>query len=191
VLFLPLINYFAMNKKPVKKKTKTTDIKKWHKAAAAIIVIAVAAYFIIKIFIKEEPVQNKYVFKKEGELTFFDSSGTVLKKIDIEIADDNYERQLGLMFRETMTGEQGMLFIFPYQTMQSFWMHNTLISLDILFVNDQKKIVTIHKGTNILSDQSYPSTDPAIYVVEVIAGFTDKHNIKTGDKIDWMSMQLK
>jgi len=89
-----------------------------------------------------------------------------------------------------MKENEGMLFIFPIQGNQSFWMRNTLISLDMLFVNDQKQIVTIHKNTKILSDQSYPATQPSIYVVEVLAGYTDKHNIRVGDKINWMGTNL-
>jgi hypothetical protein len=179
-----------MTRKPLSKVKKTTGIKSWQKITAAVILVAAAAFIIINLLTEEEPVQNQYLFKKEGELVFIDSSGTELKKIDIEIAEDEYERQLGLMFRENMNENQGMLFIFPYQSMQSFWMSNTLISLDIIFINNQKKIVTIHKGTNILSEQSYPSSDPAQYVVEVIAGFTDKYNIKTGDRINWMSTKI-
>jgi uncharacterized membrane protein (UPF0127 family) len=83
-----------------------------------------------------------------------------------------------------------MLFIFPRQGAQSFWMRNTLISLDIMFINDQKEIVTIHKNTKILSDTSYPATQPSIYVVEVLAGFSDRHNIQIGDKIDWMGTKI-
>lgn len=176
-----------MSKKTTSVRKKKQGINKWHKITAGVVVLAAAVFLIVNILKEEEPVENKYLFKKEGELSFIDSAGAVLKKIDIEIADNDYERQLGLMFREEMLESQGMLFIFPYQTIQSFWMRNTKLSLDILFINKEKKIVTIHKGTNILSDQSYPSSDPSIYVLEVIAGFTDKFNIKEGDKIDWMS----
>jgi len=84
-----------------------------------------------------------------------------------------------------MEMNQGMLFIFPEEEIRSFWMRNTYISLDMIFVNADKKIVTIHKNTKTLSDQSYASTEPAQYVVEVCAGFSDKYSIKTGDKINW------
>ena len=83
-----------------------------------------------------------------------------------------------------MEENQGMLFIFPADAMQSFWMRNTLISLDMIFINSNKKIVTIHKNTKVLSDQSYPSTSPARYVLEVNAGFTAKHNIQVGDQVE-------
>ena len=131
-----------------------------------------------------EEVQN-YEFEKEGELTFNSSDSKYITSLEIEIAEDNIERSKGLMFRKNMLENQGMLFIFSRQEYQSFWMRNTAISLDIIFVNSNNEIVTIHKNTNTFSDESYPSTKPAIFVVEVIAGFTDKYGINVGDKIVW------
>jgi uncharacterized membrane protein (UPF0127 family) len=154
---------------------------------AAIIVLVIAFILINKSLTKEENSSVKYYhFKKEGELTFVDSTGNPIIKIDIEIADNDYERQLGLMNRENMEEMQGMLFIFPEEKYQSFWMFNTLFSLDMLFIDSNKEIVTIHKNTTPLSEQSYPSSKPALYVLEVNAGFCDRHNIKLGDKVFWM-----
>ena len=138
----------------------------------------------------ENNEETYYNFKKGGELTFTDSIGNFLAKIDIEIADNNYERQLGLMNRISMEENQGMLFIFPTERYQSFWMLNTLFSLDILFINSNKEIVTIHKNTTPTSQQSYPSSKPAIYVVEVVAGYTDKFNINEGDRIHWIGTKI-
>ena len=160
------------------------------KIAVGIVVLALVIFFVVNNFITHEPEVEYYTFTKEGELTFTDSLGTLKSKIDIEIADNNYERQLGLMNRNEMNENQGMLFIFPEVEMQSFWMRNTLISLDMIFVNDKKEIVTIHKNTKTLSDQSYPASKPSLYVVEVLAGFSDRHNIIVGDKIDWMGTKL-
>jgi hypothetical protein len=155
-----------------------------------LLVVALLGFFIVNNFITNEPKVEYYTFTKEGELTFTDSLGTLKIKIDLEIADNDYERALGLMNRQEMKENQGMLFIFPALERQSFWMRNTLISLDMIFVDDNKKIVTIHKHTKILSEQSYPASQPSIYVVEVLAGFTDRHNIQVGDKIDWMGMKM-
>ena len=155
-----------------------------------LLVVALLGFFIVNNFITKEPKVEYYTFTKEGELTITDSLGTLKAKIDLEIADNDYERALGLMNRKDMNENQGMLFIFPRQDYQSFWMRNTLISLDMIFVNDQKRIVTIHKNTKILSETSYPSSQPSMYVVEVIAGFTDRHNIQVGDKIDWMGTRM-
>ncbi|GAB4288839.1 MAG: hypothetical protein Kow0098_06420 [Ignavibacteriaceae bacterium] len=155
-----------------------------------IVIIAVAGYYVINNLTGNNEVEEYYHFKKEGELIFTDSTGNSKIKIDIEIADNEYERQLGLMKRKEMEEKQGMLFIFPQERMQSFWMRNTLISLDMIFVNADKKIVTIHKNTETLSDKSYPSTAPAKYVIEVVAGFTDKFNINEGDKVNWMATRI-
>ncbi len=184
-----------MAKKQTKKsEPNTAQVKSKlliQKITIVVLAIAVIGFFIYNNLLKKhEPNLEYYTFTKEGELTFTDSLGTLKAKIDLEIADNDYERQLGLMNRNEMKENEGMLFIFPESKDLSFWMRNTLISLDMIFVNDQKKIVTIHKYTKILSDQSYTTTAPAKYVVEVVAGFTDRHNINVGDKIDWIGTQL-
>ncbi len=184
-----------MAKKQMKKtEPQTTQAKNKlsiQKITIGVLAIAVIGFFIYSNFLKtHESELEYYTFTKEGELTFTDSLGTLKAKIDLEIADNDYERQLGLMNRKEMKENEGMIFLFPKQDYQSFWMRNTLISLDMIFVNDKKKIVTIHKNTKTLSDQSYPSSAPSMYVVEVLAGFTDKHNIQVGDKIDWMGTNL-
>jgi hypothetical protein len=195
-------NYKLRNFKMAQKKRQKTSSDKGKKPknkpkpsvlkiTAIIVLIAAATFIIINNFTNNnEPEVKYYTFKKEGELTFTDSLGNTKVKIDLEIADNEYERQLGLMNRKSMEENQGMLFIFQDERMQSFWMRNTLIPLDMLFINKEKKIVTIHKNTKILSAQSYPSTAPAIYVVEVVGGFTDKYNIVVGDKIFWMGTKL-
>ena len=182
-------------KKRKKKQKETQEQKKSLKPLIAKIGIATLAVLIAAFFIfnncDDDPNNvSYYTFKKEGELTFTDSLGNSIIKIDIEIADNDYERQLGLMNRESMEELQGMLFIFPVERYQSFWMLNTLFSLDMIFINKNKEIVTIHKNTTPLSQQRYPSSKPAIYVPEVVAGFTDKYNIIEGDKIFWMGTKI-
>jgi uncharacterized membrane protein (UPF0127 family) len=177
-------------KKTEQKSTKTKSKITTQKIIVGVVVVALLGFIIVNNFINKELKVEYYIFTKEGELTFTDSLGTLKAKIDLEIADTEYKRELGLMNRNQMKENEGMLFIFPRLGNQSFWMRNTLISLDMLFVNDEKKIVTIHKNTKILSDTSYPASQPAMYVVEVMAGFTDQHDIKVGDKIDWMGTKI-
>jgi hypothetical protein len=183
-----------MAKKQIKQSEQKSSKQKTklslQKIVIGVLALAVIGFLIINNFITKEPKVEYYTFTKEGELTFTDSLGTLKAKIDLEIADNEYERQLGLMNRKEMKENEGMLFIFPRQDYQSFWMRNTLISLDIMFVNDQKEIITIHKNTKILSETSYPSSAPSIYVVETLAGFADRHNIQVGDKIDWMGTRI-
>lgn len=178
-----------------KSSKRETGNSKLIPGGVVVIVLIVAAYFTYSnmqpAYVpkenKEKFITGKEMikFNKEGELTFRNSSDEFISIIDIEIAEDDHERSDGLMMRFSLQEKQGMLFIFEKDTIQSFWMRNTFVPLDMIFVNSSNEIVTIHKNTEILSDQSYRSTKPAIYVVEVIGGYTDKHNIKEGDKILW------
>lgn len=129
-------------------------------------------------------VNDDAVFKKEGVLSFIGKEkGDTIKTIDIEIAETDEERAKGLMDRTSMTDEQGMLFIFAEAEEQSFWMKNTYISLDIMYVGADQEIVSIQKYATPLSEESLPSFKKAKYVVETNAGFADKYKVKYGDKI--------
>ena len=174
---------------PANTKSKSTNTA--FRIGVIIILIVAAAFFILNNLISNGKKEVEYYkFKKEGELTINDTLGNSKIKIDLEIAETEYERQLGLMNRNTMEETQGMLFIFQVERMQSFWMRNTLIPLDILFINKNNEIVTIHKNTKVLSAQSYASTEPAIYVLEVNGGFTERQNIVKGDKIFWIETKV-
>ncbi|WP_298741099.1 DUF192 domain-containing protein [uncultured Chitinophaga sp.] len=123
-------------------------------------------------------------FTKEGELYFISkASNDTIRKIDIELAETDDERAKGLMDRRSMSDDQGMLFIFPTAEEQSFWMKNTYISLDIIYVGENKEIVSVRKYATPLSEESLPSFKKAMYVVEVNAGFCDKYHVAYGDKI--------
>lgn len=131
---------------------------------------------------------TSYEFMKQGELRFISTKDVFITTIDIEIAQDDSKRTLGLMYRDTMAENQGILFVFNEEEMRSFWMKNTILSLDMIFVNANNEIVTIHKYTKPYSEESYSSDKPASYVVEVNAGFADKYKLKVGDKIVWSRM---
>jgi len=132
----------------------------------------------------KQQLQNQQ-FTKQGEVYFQDKDKKLKTKIDVEIAETEEKRHLGLMFREKMDESQGMLFIFQEEDEQGFYMKNTIIPLDIIFVSSKKEIVKIHKNTTPFSEKTLSSSKPIIYVVEVNAGFTDKFGIKVGDYIDW------
>lgn len=123
-------------------------------------------------------------FQKEGELVFIDNITQQIKKeIDIEIAESTHERNKGLMFRHSMSGNKGMLFIYDNSELRTMWMKNTYISLDIIFANEDYEIVSIHKNAIPLSINTISSYTDALYVIEVVAGFCDKYKVKEGDKI--------
>ncbi|HEY5123053.1 MAG TPA: DUF192 domain-containing protein [Ignavibacteria bacterium] len=125
-------------------------------------------------------------FRKQGELKFLSSNGKKeIRKIDVEFADKDSARMMGLMYRKSMEDTKGMLFIFETSEPHAFWMKNTIMFLDIIFVNENKEIVKIHKNTQPYSEKSLPSEKPSMYVVEVIAGFCEKYGVKEGDKIEF------
>jgi len=123
-------------------------------------------------------------FIKEGVLHFLDSTGAdTISQIDIEIADDAYSRAQGLMYRRSMPDSVGMFFIFEEENLQEFWMRNTYFSLDIIYVNSKLEIVSIQKYTQPFSEVSLPSKAPAMYVVEVNAGYCENKGIIAGFRI--------
>ena len=127
---------------------------------------------------------NPPVFRNDGELVFLDkSTENQILHIEIEVASTDYERALGLMYRAKMEENQGMLFLFPREQEQSFYMRNTLIPLDIIYVNSKMQIVDIYKNTNPLDETSLPSAAPAQYVIEINAGLCEKYGIKIGNKV--------
>lgn len=119
---------------------------------------------------------------KEGEVVFLHGDKRI-RKIDVEIAENDSERQKGLMFRPFLSDSVGMLFVFDEPSPQSFWMKNTMISLDIIYVGSDKKIVSIQKKAKPYSEESLPSFGNAQYVVEVNGGYCDKYGIQVGDTI--------
>jgi uncharacterized membrane protein (UPF0127 family) len=127
-------------------------------------------------------------FEKEGELVFMSPQGAIRSKIDIEIADTPADREIGLMVRTELADTHGMLFLFRLEKFRAFWMKNTAIPLDIIFVSAQMRIVTIHQSTVPFAETSYASTEPAQYVVEVNAGFAREHDIQVGDRVFWQRM---
>ena len=153
-------------------------------AVGGIIIVSVKPNFSSK---PKTPVEKKkeIPFRKEGTLGFYKmTDSTLIRTVDIEISETNYERARGLMHRTKMQENQSMLFIMDREEPQSFWMKSTHISLDILFLDSQYRVVSMHKYTVPRLVESLPSIKSAKYVVEVVAGFTDKYNINIGDYVE-------
>jgi uncharacterized membrane protein (UPF0127 family) len=108
------------------------------------------------------------------------------RTFSVEIADTQEEQALGLMFRDSMPADQGMLFIFPNEARRSFWMKNTRIPLDIMYFDAELKMVSISADTppcRVSRCPSYPSTGPAMYVLELNAGLASKLGVGPGDQL--------
>ncbi|MBA4406346.1 hypothetical protein C0389_03640 [bacterium] len=185
-----------MSKIKVQTSKKQSRKNLWMQITVVVVLISFIAFFVLSNVFKsnvttnrdlENAMSNKmtYTFQKNGELIFSTSGDKAIQKIDIELADDEAKRSVGLMMRRTMAENQGMLFLFEHEAPQAFWMHNTILPLDIIYVNSKLEIVTIIRNAKPFDDTSLPSLKPAQYVVEVNAGYCDKYGIKEGDKIVW------
>jgi len=104
----------------------------------------------------------------------------------VEIANDPAEQSRGLMFRKSMEWNNGMFFVFDEDRKLSFWMKNTYIPLDMIFINNEFKIIDIKENAKPCLEMpcpTYSSKEPVKYVLEVNAGFAQKNKIKIGDKL--------
>jgi len=129
--------------------------------------------------------------KGDGELQFLRQDGSIAVSITIEIADTAEARIKGLMERWSLPELHGMLFIFDSPEIQRFWMQNTPLSLDMIFVNENRRILNMAESTMPMSKQTYDSKGPAKYVVEVKAGFSKRHGIEEGMSIQWKVRPIK
>ncbi|MFO0674845.1 MAG: DUF192 domain-containing protein [Polyangiaceae bacterium] len=103
--------------------------------------------------------------------------------LEVELAKTNAESARGLMYRRSMPDAHGMLFDLHTKKIQTFWMHNTCIPLDMLFVDEDGLIVGILEEVPVLNDEERNVECPSRYVLEVNAGFTRKYGIKAGQRV--------
>lgn len=125
------------------------------------------------------------VFRTDGTLTFADADGKVIRTVQVEVADSDIEQQIGMMYRTKSSDDQAMLFIFRDSRLRSFYMKNTYVSLDIIFLSTSQHVVSIAENAVPLSMELLWSNAPSQYVVEVPAGFALRYGIKVGDRVDW------
>jgi uncharacterized protein len=123
-------------------------------------------------------------FRADATLSLFRGSESY-QQMAIEIADSDSSRTRGLMQRDSLPEDSGMLFIFDREEPQSFWMANTPLSLDLIFINRDSSIVHIAKYAQPLSPDPVPSEEPARFVLEVEAGYADTKGILEGDRVTW------
>ena len=168
---------------PRKKKSKIN----WSKYIIIILLGLALIAFILQSIPRGggRSAQSSPRFVDMGDLTILDETGDELAAIDIELAQSDEQRQKGLMWRRSMDEEQGMLFLMDSLAPQSFWMLNTYIPLDIIYADENKRIVSIAEDTEPKSLDPVPSGAPALYVLEVNAGFARRHGVEVGDRINW------
>ena len=148
--------------------------------------LSLALIGFILMSIPRTPAKVGPTFTDQGDLTLF-RNGTeeAIATIDIEIADTEAKIRQGLMYRESMADDQGMLFLMGDEAPLSFWMLNTYIPLDIIFVGADKRVVKIRPNTTPRSTDQVLSEVPAMYVLEVNAGWARDNGLREGDRLDW------
>ena len=123
-------------------------------------------------------VERLTVASADGELVF-----------EVEVAANDLQRARGLMFREQMAADHGMLFVFESEGERYFWMKNTPLPLDIIYIAENGRIVSIAADTEPFSEAVIPSRKPARFVLELNAGTARKQGIAIGDTVSSPSMQ--
>jgi uncharacterized membrane protein (UPF0127 family) len=116
-----------------------------------------------------------------GLVTFPEAPGT--PKVDVELALIERDITRGLMYRRSMPEDHGMLFRLDERKEHMFWMHNTCMPLDMLFVDEDDTIVGIVEAATPLTDSSRTVGCPSRYVLEVNAGWSRRHGVRAGQKL--------
>jgi hypothetical protein len=135
---------------------------------------------------KSTVIQQEVAFKKEGILKIYKSEGTLVKQLEIEIADNEYETQTGLMYRKAMNQNRGMLFVFPNSKLRAFYMKNTQFPLDIIYIDEDLKIVSFQENAQPFDEASLPSQVAAKYVLEINGGLAEQWGLDVGDSISFV-----
>lgn len=137
-------------------------------------------FFLLAIFIAGIIIYTKNLNPKAPEVCINNTC------FSIEIADTPEERQLGLMYRKQLPELSGMLFVFQQPGQYNFWMKNTLIPLDMIWIDNQNKIIDIKQATPCTADPC-PTYNPqwaSSYVLELNSWISEKYGIKIGDSIE-------
>ncbi|MDA0684132.1 MAG: DUF192 domain-containing protein [Bacteroidetes bacterium] len=135
--------------------------------------------------VESEETHIDIPFRSDGTLTM-SRDGETYRTIAIEIADNDSTRERGLMQRDGLPEDSGMLFIFDNESEQGFWMANTRIALDLIFVRSDGSVQSISKYIQPMRTETVPSQGPAQYVLEVEAGYTDSVGLIEGDVVEWV-----
>jgi uncharacterized membrane protein (UPF0127 family) len=106
-------------------------------------------------------------------------------RVALEVMNTPAARERGMMYRPALAEDHGMLFVFPEEVEHPFWMKNTLVPLDMLFIAGDGRIVGIHADAVPLSTASLSVGQPSTYVLEVNGGWAARHGVRAGDRIEF------
>ncbi len=156
-----------------------------HRIEIFLSVVLLLSFILLSCKGEEDPTEPRgRTINPDHLVIIYDDSETVTE-VHVALARTESERTTGLMNVYEMPFDTGMLFLFDNEQPRSFWMANTPLSLDILFLDQNREIVRIRTNTIPYSERQVTSELPAQYVLEVNAGFVREHDIREGMRIDW------
>ncbi|MDH6259070.1 DUF192 domain-containing protein [Bradyrhizobium sp. BR13661] len=135
-------------------------------------ILVVAGFAVASVSVRAASVQPLEIVTKNGVQVF-----------SVEMATTEDEKQTGLMYRKELADGKGMLFDFNPEQEVSMWMKNTYVSLDMIFIRADGRILRIAENTEPLSTKIISSKGPARAVLEVVAGTAQKYGIRPGDRV--------
>tara|TARA_B100000497_G_scaffold126090_1_gene164028 strand:- start:1262 stop:1795 length:534 start_codon:yes stop_codon:yes gene_type:complete len=172
-------------------------VNKRLKSVGKVILIIAACFFIFSQIVpsinssgpKISKNSSKKTFEpsfiKEGIGYFLSNLGDTIAKFQIELAESNKDIQIGMMWRKKMSKDMGMLFLMPEEKIQSFWMKNTYLPLDIIYINSENRVVSVIDNAKPMSESPMPSKEPAIFILEISGGECAKLGIQPGNLWTW------
>lgn len=134
---------------------------------------------------EKEMRSRDWTFMHEATLQLINKNNDTIKSLQVELADTDYSIQLGMMYRVDLTEDQGMLFVFKEATPRFFYMKNTDVPLDIIFITTDRRIDSYALNAQPNDETLLNSKGAAQYVLEVKAGMVNKWGLKEGDRLDW------
>jgi len=161
--------YLQMNSPS--KKTKILNT-----IAAAVMACIVLSFIVVSCW-GSPPTEPQF---KTGELTITRGAQSI-QHLAVEIAETAREMEYGLMFRQTMPPDHGMIFLFPYPQHIQMWMKNTILPLDMVFFDENQKIVAIAANAKPQDETIISPDAEAKYVLEINAGLAAKWGLQNGD----------
>lgn len=147
-------------------------------------------YAILSILIALSAAALIFFYTRNSQLSENDGAPKVCIKnkcFNVEIAQTQKEKEAGLMNRKYLDPDKGMLFLFKNEGIYNFWMKNTLIPLDIIWIDKNKKVVFIKENAmpcNLEDCETFYPTQKAKYVLEINGGLAEKYGLKVGDEVE-------
>ena len=144
----------------------------------------ISAHVLSSILVAATVLAAPAFGQEENEDIAIIHSGGESHSFTVEVADDDKERARGLMFREELAPDAGMLFDFFDERPVAFWMQNTLIPLDMIFIKDDGTIARVHAEAVPMDRTSVPSGEPVRFVLEIPGGRAAELGIEAGDTLE-------